>query len=176
MKTVKLRAVRGHQLSLVMVFAMLNLCNASETLRSQTDELEPLEIDIRLADGPSPELRKAMGRWYRASKTELSRVRTTWTGLSVAIGQGNRQTVKRLCRRLHDEVARCRDPSVASAPDPIASLYLSRGIDRIDDATTDCSVGNLFALSFGLSAARPLFRQFDLRLAAFGIESQSANH
>lgn len=163
-------AFKAPRFVLFGVYALSSLTDSSDGLWSQSVEPEAAKIEIMAADGPSAEVRAAMERWYRSSVNELSGIRTTWTGLSVAIGQGSRVTVNQLCLRLHDDVARIRDLSVATVPDPIARLYLCRAIDRIDIATSDCSDGNLFAISYGLSEARRLFRRFDSRVAALGVE------
>jgi hypothetical protein len=121
--------------------------------------------------GPPEELKSRMRCWWCRTEDARSSFRSSWTGVALAIGRGDRARIEALCRRLRSDVEALQNSFPEPAPDPIAWFYLARGIRLIHQATANCSESRVFALSYGLSRARRMFRQLDSRMEALDYGS-----
>ena len=126
---------------------------------------------VATSKGPSELLKRKMQCWYCQSEAVLSEIRSSWSGVALAIGQGGKHRVEEPCRRLRASVAVLVARPPPPAPDSITRIYLLRGITLIRKATENCTENRIFALSHGLSEARQMFREVDQRLSVLEAES-----
>ena len=132
---------------------------------------ERSRLEISCSQGPQKEIEQRMRSWFCELEPDLSQVRDSWTAVVAAIGRGDRGRWVDRCKQLHREVDQLISDFSLSPPDPISRFYFARGVEWLRSATADCSETRLFALSFGLSQARRMFRQFDRRLGWLGRPS-----
>lgn len=161
----------------VVILVLFDVSQSSAGLALSTRGEQAGEQETRLemvpSTGPPESLKSRMRCWSCQTEDARSSFRNSWTGVALAIERGNQARVEALCRRLRDDVEALQSSFLDPAPDPITWFYLSRGLGLIRKATVDCSRRRIFALSYGLSRARRMFRQVDRRLEALGCNSCS---
>ena len=146
---------------------------ARPAIRIDESNLEGPRIEIQPSQGPPREIKAKMRSWFCELESELSQVRGSWTEVATAMRRGDRGWWVDRCKELRREVDLLTSEHSSSPPDPITRFYFARGVEWLQFATADCSETRLFALSFGLSQARQMFRQFDRRLSS--LESRSCD-
>ena len=147
------------------VFVAIALFGFESQKPEEEVSVEEPRLVMATSKGPSELLKRKMQCWYCQSEAVLSEIRTSWSGVALAIGQGGKDRIEEPCRRLRADVDALVARAPPPAPDSITRIYLSRGITLIRKATENCTENRIFALSHGLSEARQMFREVDHRLS-----------
>jgi len=164
------KRVAGFLLS-VLAFSGVAAPTSADHVPIYESEPEMSKLEISPSRGPQREIKLEMQSWFCDLESDLSLVRNSWTEVVAEIGRGDRGGWVDRCRQLRREVDHLTSDFSLLPPDPISRFYFARGIEWLRSATAECSETRLFALSFGLSQARRMFRQFDRRLKLLGSAS-----
>ena len=165
-KTAQVRDRLGRiEAYLIGVFVAIALFGIVTKTSGDEVSAESTWLVVAPSDGPSEDLKHEMQCWSCQSETVLSEIRSSWTGVALAIGQGGDGRIEGPCRRFRSDVAVLLANPPPPAPDPITWIYLSRAITLIRKATENCTEKRIFALSHSLWKARQMFREVDQRLA-----------
>jgi len=119
---------------------------------------------IRPVDAPISEILEEMIRWRRLYREEMAPVKADWGRVVEAVHRGRITDLSLLCPAFQRQVREVDRQFLFSVADPIVRLWLGRGLEQLDGASSRCHRDHFFDLGFRLYKTRHIFQTLERRL------------
>ena len=124
-------------------------------------------ISLRAAEPPIGEIREEMIRWRVVYLEEMAPVREHWSRVVEAIHGGHITHLPLVCPDFQRHLREVDRQKLLTVADPIARIWLGRGLDLLDGAASRCRRDRFFDLGFRLYKARHVIQTLDRRLERY---------